>query len=120
VHFIPKGVDYSTAIKGVDYYDRIRSTLDRILERRNPAEAAIADIYTNNIETSPAKKRKRRSQRQFDVSRSRQAPVAIDLSWKEGNKGFPKKTSIVGEKYQVTDIPSAGTYEAEGNLNSDN
>lgn len=35
--------------------------------------------------------------------------TAIDLSWKDGGSLFPKRTSQVGDEFQATEIPPAGT-----------
>lgn len=34
----------------------------------------------------------------------------LDLSWKDGGSLYPKRSSQVGDEYQATDIPAAGTY----------
>ena len=39
----------------------------------------------------------------------------FDLSWKDGGSSYPKRTSQVGEEFQATDIPHAGTYTKGAN-----
>ena len=34
----------------------------------------------------------------------------IDLSWKDGGSLYPKRSSQVGDEFQATNIPPAGSY----------
>lgn len=109
-YFVPKGVDWKRGRKGRDFYDRIKAVVDRVLERRNPAETKIADSYDARVVVTEETDRDARPKRN-NPSRSSNR---IDLSWKEGGRNFPKLVSRVGVEYQATDLPSAWTYkEAE-------
>jgi hypothetical protein len=43
----------------------------------------------------------------------------VDLSWKDGGSSYPKRSSRVGEMYQATELPEAGSFEKEGDPKSD-
>lgn len=40
------------------------------------------------------------------------APNMLDDPWKEGGRNFPKRSSAIGNRFQVWKIPQAGTCEA--------
>lgn len=137
IDFIPDGIDPETSKRGEDYYDTIRSVIDRVLSRRNESEAAIADKYIaqtssnqNAIQKSPSNNNNGTSTKR-GPGRPRRNPapssptgsstprssspkpspkVVMDLSWKDGGKNFPKRCSRVGAKYQATELPEAGTW----------
>jgi hypothetical protein len=107
--FVPKGVDIKLARKSRDYYDRIKTVIDRILERRNEAESKIADSYVSKVVEDEVERDSQRPKRNAPSRSS----TRIDLSWKEGGRNFPKLTSRVGAEYQATDLPPAGTYKCK-------
>jgi hypothetical protein len=43
----------------------------------------------------------------------------IDLTWKDGGSSYPKRSSRVGEEYQATELPEAGSFEKDNDLKSD-
>ncbi len=112
--------------RGKDYYDRIKDVIDRVVEGRNDKEKKIADLYASEFidEELWRIKTTRRSAmssttsiNSFPEKRSlpkRDRPSltgnTIDLSWKNGGSLYPKRASQVGDEFQATDIPAAGTY----------
>lgn len=123
MNFFPSGVTASGSVKGVDYYDRIRGVLDRLAERRNSIEAAIADAFVNELEhlqkvdvdrdksVNPRKRKEEEDRNKGVNPRKRKegefasAGASLDLSWKQGGRNFPKKHSRIGPAYQVSEIP---------------
>lgn len=94
--------------------------IDRLLERRNGAESAIAAAHLMPLEGLVAGKRKglaasiARPRRRADPMKKRESSGSssmIDLSWKNGGREYPKRSSNVGPEYQVHSIPLAGTYQ---------
>jgi len=48
------------------------------------------------------------------------SPQKLDLSWKNaGGDIFPKKSSCVGDEFQATKIPEAGSFNQEDNPSSE-
>jgi hypothetical protein len=92
--------------------------IDRLLERRNAAESAIAEAHLIPMEVLVAKNkvpeptiaRPRRRAVTKKPKRESSGSSMIDLSWKNGGREYPKRSSNVGPEYQVHSIPLAGTY----------
>jgi len=113
--------------KGVDFYDKLKDVLDRVLERRNEKETEIALAYIKDEketepvqeEVVPSRTRPRRAGagvRRGRPSLTVSSPQVstsnhIDLSWKDGGTIYPKRSSQIGRSFQATEIPAAGTYE---------
>lgn len=110
IQFYPRGAEY--------YYDRIRGVIDRLLERRNTVESAIAKAHLVPLESLVAKNKGSissvpRPRRRADANSKRESSGTsmIDLSWKNGGREYPKRASNLGPDYQVASIPLAGTYK---------
>lgn len=119
--FKPTGRKDYRATKGEDYFDRIRDVLDYAYTRKEGPEVAIAEQYEISIDGAlealekskmPCGKKRRRTTDAVPRDRKKQSMSSdvIDLSWKVGGRNYPKKTSRVGENYQVEKIPEAGTF----------
>ena len=110
VHFVPKGVDpgHDDAVKGEDYFDRLRDVIDHVSRRdASPLERAVAEDFRYKLtgESEPPEITQRSTRRSAKVM---SAP--IDLSWKDGGTTYPKSSSRVGLKYQVPSIPDCGSF----------
>lgn len=129
-------LDLETSQLGEDYYVCIKDVIDRINEKRNSFESSAADLYrraisnlgddkqeaTPNFQSSfrPDKRRKVEEWAAPHSKAPSKSPIKADLSWKNaGGDIFPKKSSSVGDEYQATNIPEAGSFYSEDNLNSD-
>lgn len=123
-----------SAVPGTDYYFRIKDVLDRIsnikaLKKEKAAfdqykqaltDQASRDDFDEGKDDDTEAEIITPSKRARHKSASRQPPSPrIDLSWKEGRKHFPKKTSRVGEEYQATKIPLPGAFVKEDNPSSE-
>ena len=110
--------------RGKDYYDRIKDVIDRILEGRNEEEKKIADLYTAEFSDDEVT-RLRSTRRSVPTTSTTSTPEkrasskrgrlsltgnTIDLSWKDGGSLYPKRSSQVGDEFQATNIPPAGSY----------
>lgn len=138
-YFLPKGVVAEKARKGRDFYTRIRVVIDRVLKRKNTAEKEAAELYLlgvglsetertdhpqksterrrHTVETSSTtgtKRMGRPSRKAKEAAESPRGPQRIDLSWKTAGKNFPKLSSRVGEHFQASNIPLAGSYMDTG------
>lgn len=113
-------MDTRKAKRNIDYYDRIKILMERIEERRNSDEAKLADLYREQT-----KSRQRMQLSRDPLERPRRGPgrppklgvsyhprdgEEVDTSWKDGGATYPKRSSQVGDEYQVSSIPPAGTY----------
>jgi hypothetical protein len=93
--------------------------INRLLERRNAAESAIAEAHLIPMENLVMKKkgpaasiaRPRRRAVPKTPKRESSGSSMIDLSWKNGGREYPKRASNIGLEYQVDSIPLAGTYQ---------
>jgi hypothetical protein len=116
----------STGKKNRDYYDRIKDVIDRFLKRRNDKESAVADAFLvdreeygkkENDETASRPRRPTagasRSGGRSGGGRPSLSGGILDLSWKDGGTTYPKRSSQIGEEYQATEIPAAGSVGAE-------
>jgi hypothetical protein len=104
-----KDLDEKTGEEGKDYYTRIKDVIERINLRKTHGEASLADKYRRAI-SKPNYRTRLSPLRRKTGSLSTNSPK-LDLSWKDGRKRFPKKSSMIGDGYQVSAIPSVGSYE---------
>lgn len=110
--------------RGKDYYDRIKDVIDRVLEGRNEEEKKIAELYSAEFSDDEVT-RLRSTRRSVPTTSTSSTPEkraatkrgrpsltgnTLDLSWKDGGSLYPKRSSQVGDEYQATDIPAAGSY----------
>ncbi|KAG7359064.1 PHD-finger domain containing protein [Nitzschia inconspicua] len=120
--FVPPGVDKKTGKRNIDYYDRIKILLERIEERRNSDEAKLADLFrekTRNDQrvgssSNPLVRPRRGPSRspKLTTSLPPRNVRAVDISWKHSGTNYPKRTSQVGDEYQVSSLPPAGSYSS--------
>lgn len=123
--------------KSKKYYDKIKDVLDHVLEKRNNDEAKVANAFlAKNADYVKMKKEKessgsspsrairprRPASDTTSTSAERRPSVlnqaSIDLSWKDGGSFYPKQSSRVGDKYQATDIPKAGSHKSKKEIGS--
>jgi len=103
---VPPGIDISKSVKGVDYYDRLLAVINRIMERRNPAESNAADEYGKAIKAFVDNADSKKSDKSSRIRREVQAlTIESPLRWKEDRRFYPKASSRVGPEYQVESIP---------------
>ena len=137
-YYMPPGVELAGKYaRKKQYTERIRDVIDRVLERRNSLENRAADAYMGEVgdlvnktrrQSAPraASSRPRRgNSRTLENEESRGGSGCVGsggdeemngeddhhvaLSWKfNDRRHFPKISSRVGEKYQVSHIPTAG------------
>lgn len=81
----------------------------------NPTTKAAASSSSNKSANTPKKPhaRKPRPKRKSVVVSSPLTAAPLDLSWKNGGRDFPKRSSMVGLNYQVEVIPEAVTRGKE-------
>jgi hypothetical protein len=101
-----KDLDIETSEEGVDYYTRIKDVIERINLRSNDLEATLADRYRRAISKPNYRTRLNPIRRSTLIPKS----PKLDLSWKDGRKIYPKKTSMIGNDYQVSYLPAAGSH----------
>jgi len=82
--------------------DAAQATAIASRPKRSSASAASVSSSEDEPIASLIKKRGR--------TRPSLAKATIDLSWKDGGALYPKRSSQVGDEFQATDIPAAGTY----------
>lgn len=123
--------------EGEDYYNSIKDVIDRINERRNSVESSAADLFRrahsrpvkthspSSSEPEPTFRPKRRKAEgggtpTLLMKSPTKSPHKLDLSWKNaGEDVFPKKSSSLGDEFQATQIPEAGSFHKEDNPSSD-
>jgi hypothetical protein len=101
-----KDTDVTASKEGVDYYTRLVDVIEWMNQRRTHDEAALADRYRRAISKLNYRTCLSPGRRNSLASKS----LKIDVTWKDGRKHFPKKSSMVGEGYQVSSLPSFGSY----------
>lgn len=105
--------------RDVDFYDRIKSIVERVEERRNKDEAKLADLFreeTRDDDSITLLANPKRGRGRPSLGAPRPGQKVVDISWKQGGSLYPKRSSQVGEDYQVSIIPMAGAYEDEQEL----
>jgi hypothetical protein len=100
-----KDLDVSKSEEGTDYYTRIKDVIERINQRSNDFEAALADQYRRAISKPNYRTRLNPPRRSTLIPRASR----LDLSWKDSRKNYPKKSSMIGADYQVAVLPAAGS-----------
>ena len=128
-----KDLNFEASEAGKDYYVTIKDVVDRINERRNSIESSAADLFRRTVSKlcknkppsptfEPTFRRKKRKAEDVAAPKSinpSKSPTKLDLSWKKaGGDIFPKKSSRVGNEYQATSIPQAGSLCNSGLLSS--
>lgn len=109
--FLPPGV----AIQ----YDKIKSVLDRLEESTDKGEVEIFKAFREIVpivepQPLPISRPKRGTRRpRLSVSRPIEDDSEIDISWKDGGSLYPKKSSEVGPRHQVSFLPPAGSIDTE-------
>jgi hypothetical protein len=114
----PGKQDIDGGVRGTDFYDRIRDVIDRILERRDKSESAVADAYLAERDKPPkagtVKLGSGKGRRRGGAAAAARSPKArnrvLDLSWKEAGRNFPKHSSRVGPEYQAVELPPSTTF----------
>jgi hypothetical protein len=129
--FVPPNVNIKTGKRNLDYYDRVKIVLSRVEERRNNEEAKIADLFRAKTRddhqvrllTRPTAQVRRGPGRppKLGTSLVPKNVRVVDVSWKEGGSTYPKRSSQVGDDYQVSpaNIPPAGSYRSEEKQSED-
>ena len=97
------------------YLSKVRDVIERVLKSSDGAEAKAAEAYTKVVPDI---------QDQFD-SKTNESTVQpeseytqqdhVELDWKNKRTHYPKASSRVGDEYQVTELPTAGTYSKRSN-----
>ena len=103
------------------HYDKIKSVLDRLEESANEEEGQILNAFREKVqivEPPPLpivrpKRGTRRPRLGVSVSRPVEEDSEIDTSWKDGGSLYPKRSSQIGERHQVSFLPPAGTVGTE-------
>ena len=99
-------LDIATSVEGVDYYTRIKDVIERINFRSSNLEATLADRYRRAISKPNFRTRLSPPRRSTLIPKS----PKLDVSWKDGRKIYPKKSSMIGNDYQVSNLPAAGSH----------
>lgn len=100
-------------------YDKIKSVLDRLEESADKDEAEIFEAFREIVpivepQPLPISRPKRGTRRpRLSVSRPVEDESEIDTSWKDGGSLYPKKSSEVGPRHQVSFLPPAGSVDTE-------
>lgn len=100
-------LDLKTSKVGSDYFVRVRDVIERINRRQNVAESTAADRYRRAISKPDFLFQPKN---RLAHSSPKLGSPKIDLSWKDGGKRFPKKSSSIGEDFQVSLIPAAANF----------
>mmetsp|Transcript_12240 Transcript_12240/g.33955 ORF Transcript_12240/g.33955 Transcript_12240/m.33955 type:complete len:474 (+) Transcript_12240:133-1554(+) len=95
-----------------DRYERIRDVLDRLEQKRSPAEAAVATLYHSLQDEHHQANNSNSPDHRGSHSRLNLKSPKMDLSWKDA-KYFPRKQSRVGPEYQVAELPPAGSFSPD-------
>jgi hypothetical protein len=93
------------------YLCRVREVIERVLKSSDETEAKAAEAYVKlvpDIYDQFRPKDKASAAPSCDAKTSQDDHVNMD--WKHERTHFPKATSRVGEEYQVSELPKAGTH----------
>jgi hypothetical protein len=123
--FVPPNGKVEGGKKNVDYYDKLKLVIERVKERRNEEEAKLADLFREKTQTDdqeiesilPTVRPRRGPGRPPKLGTSRPSSQKIDrvvdMSWKEGGSTYPKRSSRVGDEYQVSTLPRPGSFTSK-------
>jgi len=83
-------------------------------QRKSDATTTSTTGTTAKLRKRPPRRRpKRNPAAQTSQSKKAKQQPALDLSWKNGGKNFPKKVSQVGSDFNATNIEAAGTWRED-------
>jgi hypothetical protein len=105
-----KDLDLETSKEGKEFYVRIKDVIERINLRRNAVESAAADRFRRAISKPDIQTLSTPGRLAQRLTKNK-----MDLSWKDGGKRFPKKSSVVGDDFQASSIPIAGNFRDTDN-----
>ena len=105
-----KDLDIDISEEGIEYYTRIKDVIERINQRSNDLEATLADRYRRAISKPNYRTRLLSPHRRSTLVPPTTTGKKLDLSWKDGRKNYPKKSSMIGKDYQVSALPLAGSF----------
>ena len=80
--------------------------------RNSGATATASATASATTKTKPQHARPLPLALKGQSSSATKSPNMLDDSWKEGGRNFPKRSSAIGNRFQVSKIPPAGTCEA--------
>jgi hypothetical protein len=110
-----KDLDIETAEEGIDYFIRIVDVVKLLNQRRNGVESTAADQYRRAISRPDFR-------RMGPPNWLTRSSPKLDKTWSDkltrGGKHFLNKTVSIGEDYQASTIPLAGSFKETTNASS--
>jgi hypothetical protein len=94
------------------YLCRVREVIERVLKSSEETEIKAAEAYIKvvpDIHDQFLAKDKAAAP-SYNANISTGQDDHINLDWKHQRTHYPKATSQVGEEYQVSELPKAGTH----------
>lgn len=95
------------------YLSRVRDVIERVLDSKEEAEAKAAEAYVQlvpDIREQLQSKKKDLSAASDSVITQSEHQEHVNLDWKHERTHYPKATSRVGEEFQVSELPKAGSH----------
>jgi hypothetical protein len=93
------------------YLTNVQEVIERVLKSSDETEASAAEAFKialPDIHDQFASKKKVST---APAHNSSTAQEHIELDWKHNRIHYPKAESRVGEEYQVSELPTAGTFQ---------
>ena len=98
-----------------EYLSRVRDVIERVLNSSDETETKAAEAYAKavpDIHEQLQPKKKESSVPSESTSVQLDCQEHVNMDWKHERTHYPKATSRVGDEYQATELPKAGTYVA--------
>lgn len=98
-----------------NYFRKVRDVIERVLEKKNTAEAMAADAYLE-IVPDASDMFTDKEEKSEPSCPSRQRHNNNHFSWKDERTHFEKSSSRVGPDFQVDVLPAAGSHTSRRDL----
>ena len=90
--------------------DKVRDVIERVLQSSDEAERKAAEAYMKVVPDAHEQFMPKTKELAAPTQDSNPQEEHDDLNWKHERKHYPKATSRVGDEYQATELPLAGSY----------
>ena len=105
------------------YFGRVRDVIERVLEKKNEAEAQAADAFLNLVpdamDTFAEQGDKKDKRKPAATIKNVKNKEVNNLSWKDDRTHYEKASSRVGPEFQVDELPVAGSYSTSDTYGGD-
>jgi hypothetical protein len=96
--------------------DSLGKIASEIIAASHTSDEDEAVVYRHSLQVNPPSHHQKLAKNKPQLMTS---PSSVEMSWKNGGREFPKRSSQVGPQHQATKLPKPGSFKEKRNLKSD-